>query len=217
MPNAIKFLYDGMIQNDAVLSIGGWEDVDDSGNLRKCRKVKKCYDSYETLKSFFDEKYFKAVIWGKLYKKDVIGNFEFDKNLCIAEDVDFLYRILKNVNRTVIDTTNIIYQYRVRQTSAMRAKYDSKFEDEIELTEKMIEDVKHQYPELEKYAIRRYQRVNVSCLGKYYRENGSLEGVKHLIGNIRKYNNNLELKYNIRFLLLVYCRPLLKLIIALKK
>ena len=211
-PNAIENMYKEMIDNNADLVVCGWIDFQNDEIVFKCKKAVRKLVGNETMKFFLNEKYFTSVIWGKLYRTKVINKNRFDESIVIAEDFDFLYRVLKNVKVTIVNTDIFVYQYRVRETSAMRKKYSNTFEYEIELTEKVLEDIKESDPMLLKDAIRRYQRINVSCIDKYFKENGNIEGVMHLKENLKKYKINLKLKDYIKIILLLYNRPLLKVI-----
>lgn len=216
-PKAIESMYKEIIENDNDFVVCGWEDFKDNEITYKCKKVYKRLNSDETMKYFLNEKYFTTVIWGKLYNIEVIGKNRFDVNITIAEDFDFLYRVLKNVKNAVINTNYTVYKYRIRETSAMRANYNNKFENEIKLAENVLEDVKNNNSLLTADAIRRYQRINVSCMDKYFRENGNIHGVMHLKENLKRYKINLSIKSYLKMLLLLYGRPMLKAVYKAKK
>lgn len=215
--DALEKMYLEITKTHSEVSVLGWYDFKDNGNkIYECKKNKIVLENDDVLKSFLNDEYFSSVIWGKIYEKKVLANNRFNEKLVIAEDFDFLYNVLKNVKRLSVNTHEIIYSYRLRDTSAMRKKYDDKFENEILLCENVLQEVKAQKPNVEKAAIRRYQRANVSCIDKYYKENLNINGVKHLVKNIKKYQMNLKIKDFIKYVLLVRGKFILKMIYKIK-
>lgn len=47
---------------------------------------------------YFCSKIYMPVVWGKLFRKEAIGHVRFDVELKIREDIDFLYRVFKNIS-----------------------------------------------------------------------------------------------------------------------
>lgn len=214
---ALSILYKEAKDNEADFVVTGWHDFKNDRNniVCKCRKKKEILDSNKTMKFLLEEKYFQSVIWSKLYESSLLKEVRFDRKLVIAEDLDFLYKVLKKVKRAVLNTEEIIYYYRVREDSAMRTKYNSKFENEISITEKILEDIQLNNVQLENSAIKRYQRINVSCIDKYFRENLDIKGVEHLKDNLKKYKINLSFRHYVKMILLLHCRLGLKIIYKL--
>lgn len=216
LDNALEIMHSEIIETNADVSVLGWYDFKKNDILvYNCPKHTALLLDDEVLKNFLNEKSFPSVIWGKLYKRNIIDKVRFDTSLVIAEDFDFLYKVLKNAKCLSINTHKVIYKYRVRNDSAMRNKYNNKFENEVLLCEKVLEEVKKEKPNLEKDAIRRYQRANVGCIDKYFKENLNIDGVKHLEKNIKKYKMNLKVKDCIKFILLTKCRWMLRMIYKL--
>jgi len=209
---AIESLHDMCIKNDSDISVGGVTDIKDGEQVIKSAGVKVTLNKEGIIKYFLEEKYFKCVIWAKLYKRETISSERFDENLTIAEDFDFLYRILKRANKVYVDTTNMTNCYRIRSGSLMRQKYNKKFENEIDLSEKVLLDVKTNFPSLINTAIRRYQRVIVSCIDKYFRENESIVGVEYLLQRLKKYPNKLDLFQRMKLFMLLRCKTIIKLV-----
>ena len=80
----------------------------------------------------------------------------------------------------------------------MREKYDKKFEIEIELCEQVLEDVRKNYPNLEKYAIGRLQRGTMRIANRYYKSTNEVKGAQHLFDIIDSYPNCLDLKARLK-------------------
>lgn len=60
--------------------------------------------------------------WGKLYSRKCIANTEYDEKMRTAEDVDFNYRIYKNV-KTAYFSNKCLLHYRILEQSAIHG-YD---------------------------------------------------------------------------------------------
>ncbi|MBO5142220.1 MAG: glycosyltransferase family 2 protein [Clostridia bacterium] len=210
--NAIELLYKNCISNEADCSIGGVQDIKDGQVVYVGPKKQCCLSKEEALKYFFVEKYFKCIACSKMYKKELIGTERFDETIRLVEDFYFTYNILKKVNKVSLNTKDIVYCYRIRSGSLMHQKYNKKFENEIDYSENVLNDVKKNYPKLEKHSIRRYQRVIVSCIDKYFREKEEVEGIKYLLDRLNKYPNKLDLFQRIKLFMLLKCNHILKVI-----
>lgn len=202
---SIEKLYKDIIEYDADISIGG---VQDSITIYNPPKVKKVVDKIDGLKLFFTEKIFKCTVWAKLYKRSLIENERFDEEKKLVEDFDFSYRILKKSSKTVINTYERVYFYRIREDSLMRQKYSKDFEKEIDFSEEVLFDVEKSFPELKNYAIRRYQRVIVSCIDKYFREKGNTNDVSYLFIRLKKYPNKLDIFQRLKLFMLLHCKEI---------
>lgn len=94
--------------------------------------VVKHYSYKEDMIYTFQEKPFflydmrTITAWGKLYKREIIGNNIFDENMKTAEDVDFNYRIYQNVNKAVYMHKCLLH-YRILKKSAIHG-YDDLIE-----------------------------------------------------------------------------------------
>ena len=78
-----------------------------------------------------------GTVWGKLYKKSVIENIEFNSNLKIGEDIDFNFRVF-NSNLKYLYINSYSYNYVINDKSVLRG-----FNlDKIESYEKTLEAIK---------------------------------------------------------------------------
>ena len=134
-----------------------------------------------------NEKYYVGVVWGKMYKKELWDGIRFNVNTKIAEDLEVLYDILKKATLISVDTANLFYFYRIRSGSVVKQKYNKHFENEVNIIDKIRQDIEKEFTEIYDYAIKRYVASNFGCIMRYYRENKETKGVKHLKNNIKKY------------------------------
>lgn len=89
--------------------------------------------------------YFRSVIqescWNKLYKKSFIGDLRFDENLSVAEDSDFVYRLLKKAGKVKL-IKDVTYKYYIRHDSCMQAGIKEKHFGIMSLRERQMADVR---------------------------------------------------------------------------
>lgn len=217
----VETLYQQIIYNNADISICGNVDLYEKKYKKSNRLTcKKIMSSREALKELLDEKYFTSVIWAKIYRRKIINNIFFDNNLEIAEDLDFLYRTINAANTVSIDTNNVVYYYRIRENSATTDMYSESWKKEIKLCENIIKDIeKKDNNRLKIYAIKRYIRINCTCMIKIliYSPTDKKE-YNMLKKNIKKYfwifmtNNKIEIKKKIKLVLVMYFKNILKYI-----
>lgn len=74
--------------------------------------------------------------WGKLYSRKCINNILYDEKMRTAEDVDFNYRVYKNVKTTYF-TNKCLLHYRILEQSAIHG-YDANIRDKFEYPLKAI-------------------------------------------------------------------------------
>ena len=88
-------------------------------------------------KEYFCAPIYEPVVWGKLYKRELLKGIEFNENYVVREDIDFLSRIMFRVKEIVCVKTQIIYSGNYAG-SLNKRKYDEKNLVEIEIVENAI-------------------------------------------------------------------------------
>lgn len=78
-----------------------------------------------------------AVIWNKLYKKELIKDLEFTKGINLCEDVEFLYKIYPRVKR-VGSISQPFYNY-IQRPNSLTYVYDEKIYHAIKVADRIIE------------------------------------------------------------------------------
>lgn len=66
--------------------------------------------------------------WGRIYRKDIIGNIRFKEGQTFNEDFDFLINIYKFRNPQIALTTDHVYLYRRNPDSVTHTFNRKKFE-----------------------------------------------------------------------------------------
>ena len=155
------------MQSKTDISICGFADKSNKKISENKNQIEKKMSQRETLARMLDEKNFYATVWGKMFKKEIIKEHRFDVNLNIGEDLDFISSVLLKENLMVYVNTELIdYYYRIREDSITREKYNENWKNEIKVCENIIEETSKIYPQILEYAIKRYVRINYSCIIK---------------------------------------------------
>ena len=82
---------------------------------------------------------FYPTAWNKIYKKEIIDKVEFTKGIWY-EDVDFLYRLLPNVNSIGI-VRKPLYQY-VQRNGSITSIFNEKLFDHIKIWDNILKNYK---------------------------------------------------------------------------
>lgn len=219
-PNYIEILYKQCIGKNADLSICGANDIDNDKKIIKTSiKYAKTLNSKEAMKELLNEKYYTGVVWGKMYKRDLFKNIKFNKEIKIAEDLDVLYKIIDKCNLINIDTSKKLYYYRIRKNSATTVNYNDDWKNEIKICKNIMHFIKNKYPDILNFAIKRYVRINISCINNIMKNKlNKKEELIKLQKDIKRYkknyltNKNVSIKNKIKYLVAIQKYPILKVL-----
>lgn len=91
-----------------------------------------CSEGLDILNKYF-MKEFETAVWRILVKREVIinNNIFFTKDIIIAEDAEWLVKLLIVSKRVYFDNSKKIYNYRLREGSVMRSKFNEKKFDSL--------------------------------------------------------------------------------------
>lgn len=134
-------MLDDCKKNDADISISGyreWYEADKYEEVN-CSKEFSVKTEKEILKEFFLSNKIGWNVWAKLYKKDVIGNIRFIEGKKTAEDMFFVYEVLKNAKKIVVHEEPL-YNYVKQENSAMADANCEKFFDTFYLINEVYKD-----------------------------------------------------------------------------
>lgn len=169
----IETLYNKMKEYDVDIVFSNATNVLGDGKFKSDKKVIKdiLLDKENTYKELFCERYISCSCWGKLYKTDIINGIKFDTNLHLDEDFNFLIEVIENINNSLIISKEKYY-YIVRENSLFHSAFNEnrfvksplsrKWHSVINYSKGLVDKFKNS--NLEKYAIRRYVRVIVTCM-----------------------------------------------------
>lgn len=106
-------------------------------------------------------------VWGKIYKKEVIGDVRFP-NININEDFVFLWEIVKRTN-LFCENLNVNYHYYLdKEISLSKAPFSPNNMTMISHIDDVVHDVNIIYPDLNKVAKNHYNACLLHTLVLYY-------------------------------------------------
>ena len=220
----IKYLYDEITKFNADISICGTLDIDEKNNiLKRSKKFEKTLNLQDAIKEMLKEKYYNSVIWAKMYQAELAKKAKFNQNLRIAEDLDYIYKILGMSKVVRVNTGTCLYYYRSRNDSATTNVYNENWEKEIEINKKIINDCEKNLKSIELYAIRRYMRINYTCMMKILRNNQNDEQYKILQKNVMEYlwkyifSFKISIVEKFKLICAIYCKNITKSLIKVLK
>ena len=102
-------------------------------------------------------------VWGKLYRRDAIGDIRFVEGKRIHEDSFFLFEVLTRETGMAVSNIHTVNYY-LTQGSASRAGFSEKFLDILYFADRKMQLVKSQYPEFEQEARNMLVKANMALL-----------------------------------------------------
>lgn len=218
----VKILIDMCLKEQVDISIIGTKDWVNKRIINQSRKLNKKISKKEGIKELIDNIYFACVIWGKIYKRELFDDIRFNNKTIIAEDMEIIYRLIdKAENGIYVNTEQLLYNYEVRENSALHKKITKDHVKEIVILEDFMKFINDNYPELYNNVIGRYICKNAELILEItYRENNNKEVISILKGNILKYKKNinkLNLERKIRVYIALYSRHSIKFLRKIKR
>lgn len=137
----IKALLTNLRKYDADISMCKYNEIyrDKKICINKVSEIIKIQEVPNVLIDFFEKNEIGWNVWGKMYKREIVGTTRFLEGKRTAEDMYFLYQVLKKTKRLVIKE-NALYNYVKWDTSTMNSKNIDKFFDTFSLIQKVYED-----------------------------------------------------------------------------
>lgn len=205
--NYILDLYEMCIKNKSEISICGIKSEVDNVIIENENIIKKRMNSEEALKELLNEEYYYGNVCTKMFKQNIAKGIKFNSMLQIGEDLDFCYNAFKKAINIYVDTSKMNYYCLVRKNSVTTEKYNHKWKNEIELCEDIISRVRTDYHNIEEYAIKRYIRINYSCIMKILKEDSfNNDEYKEIRSNILRYKKyNIYKKFSITKKIKLWC------------
>lgn len=149
------------------------------------------YDNEEALKFFLIGNKVNIGVWTKLFKKSLIDDLEFRKNIRINEDKLFIFEALMKANKYVVYDVSK-YKYIQRNSSATRT-FDSRWFDTIDVADLMFDTIKSKKGSLEFFAKINQIKVYYWLLLMMYRNKNSLTEYKEQYNRTVKVLKNAKL------------------------
>lgn len=130
LPDALERLYGAIIIDDADIAIGWKTNIKEDGTDLGCpyRREKAILAGTQALEWSMSDHPAMYAVWGKLYKKEAIGNVRFVEGKRVHEDSFFVFQCCLNQPKVSI-CQDIVLQYRLSENSASRTEFSDKFFD----------------------------------------------------------------------------------------
>ena len=184
----IEVLYDCIISNNVDLVISNLIDIsEDEIILNNEEKESFLMNKDQCLKELLSEDNFYHLCCGNIYRKDLLEKIRFNCKYRIAEDLDFLYRYIKQISSAYFLSKNTYY-YLKREGSATNSIYSEKWNDELKICNFIISEMVELENNFHKYAKRKYIRLNIN---QAYRFKLNKNQTKILKNNIKIYKNEM--------------------------
>lgn len=186
----VEYLYNMMSKNDADVSIVEnkkvWGELEE---LDKNLDEEIIFNSLDAVEDLLYQKHIENSAWAKLYKRKLFEGIRYPCGM-LYEDLGTTYKVLLRAEKIVWSNIQKYYYYQ-RENSIMYRKFTSKNMDRIILSEKMLEEISLEYPELIPAAISRVFISNVQVLRELPMEDEAFDTIKQdIISNIKKYRKN---------------------------
>lgn len=142
-----EFLYTNLVKDNADISVCGIKMVHPDGSFNQTKPKHILWQSFQD----YAKDLFKGSVsissCAKLYKTEICKNVLFDEELRIYEDKYYCFLTAFNANRiTSYDVPK--YTYFRRNGSSSIMDFSEKFFDGIKISDKIIDIVKENHPEL---------------------------------------------------------------------
>lgn len=133
-PDYLKCLWDGIVKGADVSCCNCFVNQDSDQKIRReypsmMLTKDRALDCYSV--------YYFTVVWGKLYKKDVVGGIKFAEDLFYSEDTLFYTEVLFRSNLIYFDNKPL-YHYRDNPSGAMRNFNPTKSITDFEARKRII-------------------------------------------------------------------------------
>lgn len=86
-------------------------------------------------------------VWGKLYRREAIGDTRFVEGKKLHEDSFFLFEVLRGDLKMAVTRLPIVH-YHLTETSASRAEFSVKFLDMLYFAQRKLDIIQRDYPHL---------------------------------------------------------------------
>lgn len=189
-PEMYEVLVKNLEEYNADISICGFSQEDINGQFHRYFKkdVTINLSTDEQIECLLENRYYRCSIWDRIFKKEVLNNVSFHKDIKIYEDMLFDYEAIKNSKKAVYTSTPYYYYCENDSNSAARSPFSDTKMDIIKVCYTIFEDIMINYPELNNTAKNAFVRNNIMCaqlaVPSGYDNEDNLKLIQH---NVRKY------------------------------
>ena len=183
-PDYISTLYHNMTEYEADISICRYVQTRENSAKEDRREGQNIYSRTEGLERLLYQ-YISTSVCAKMYKTELFHGVLFPYGK-LYEDVVTIFLLFKKANRIVL-SDRCLYYYYIRGDSIIHAEFTKKKFDYIENTKYILEDVRNEYPALEKAALSRVLWADVHVVVQIGRDNRYAEMQSEIWNEVKKY------------------------------
>lgn len=198
-PKLYEKLLKLITDNEADISIVDYSMVFSNGSKIKHRakEVIIWNDQNDLFIEFFKYNRICSNPVDKIFLRDTVKGVTFPEGYTIGEDLYYVYETLKVSSKVVLDSTESLYNYMLRDGSAMKSNFSEKKLDAVKIMNKIIHEIPKK-TELYYYAEAKYYNEVCKALSILTRTDTTgafLECKKKLMKELRGYNLIKAFKY----------------------
>lgn len=151
-PDYIRVLHHNMVENDTDISICRYTETQKSCVKEEGSEKRNIYLREEGIEKLLYQ-YISTSVCAKLYKTELFQDIRFPYGK-LYEDVITIFLVFIKAKR-IVSSNSCLYYYYIRGNSIIHTEFTKKKLDYIENTKFVLEEIKKEYPALEKAAISR--------------------------------------------------------------
>ena len=165
-PDALETLYAVLCNNEADMAIGWKTNMRPDGTEIGCPYVLEhgLWIDTQGLEQSLRDYPATYAVWGKLYKKELIGQTRFVEGKRVHEDSFFVFECLMKCPRVVL-CDQVVIRYRISENSASRSGFSEKMFDILYFADRKKEIVLQQYPQFQILTENMIVKANMALLG----------------------------------------------------
>lgn len=156
------------------------------------------YEGTEALKEYLYGKTMDPFSVNKLYKAELLGNatyldtrFRFIKGI-LSEDNPFCVELFKRTKKVILVGKSKYNYLQAREGAITNSKVSQKKIDAVHYWNQVRLDCRRDYPELEKYALRRQILFYIGLYNKIYNDNDYKSEIEHIIAFVKGHNKEIQ-------------------------
>lgn len=129
---------------------------------------------------------FPVSVWGALFDRECIQNIRFPKNIRQNEDKYFLFEILlRNKEKSVVRTTEKLYGYYVRRSSATQTAWNGSI-DIVKVADRIYREIKESNPKYLELAYRGAIGARMQIMKEIVRTPDAMDEYKSLYNSYKR-------------------------------
>lgn len=170
--DALERLYSAAKQENADISIGWKTDITPDGRNIGCSFDREygVFNKTDALRLSLEDHPAMYAVWGKLYKRTVIGDTRFVEGKRVHEDSFFVFECLLKQPRVVI-CEDVVMRYRLSENSASRSAFSEKVFDILYFAERKKAIIEKQCPQFNVLAENMIVKANMALLWNLLKTN----------------------------------------------